>query len=151
MRAPEPRPSPLTIVGAGIPVLILRRTTMPHFSPAPPLSMSQPHPIATFDGTLARETSQASITPRPLVPTHLHLPDFVLMLLMFGRQFRDCFRISSFPAVAARKNVFDALVCWELVGLCGPGGGEGAPVHVLEVGLVAAFAYHGDRYLTSFC
>jgi hypothetical protein len=38
-----------------------------------------------------------------------------------------------FPAIAAREDVFDALICGELTRLTSPGGGEGPAVHILEI------------------
>lgn len=52
-------------------------------------------------------------------------------------------RVGVFPAVAPVEDVFYALVGGELVDLRGPGGGEGAAVHVLQFALVAGFGYDG--------
>lgn len=48
------------------------------------------------------------------------------------------------PACAAVEDVFDALVGGEFAGLGGPGGGEGAPVDVVEFGVVAGFGEVGE-------
>lgn len=52
---------------------------------------------------------------------------------------------SSAPAVAAGEDVFDALVGGELAGLGGPGGGQRAPVHVLQFADFARLGRHGGH------
>lgn len=47
------------------------------------------------------------------------------------------------PAVAAGKDVLDALVCRELVGLARPRGGEGAAVEILYFGGVSGLRNAG--------
>jgi hypothetical protein len=56
----------------------------------------------------------------------------VLVVMLAGSRLR-----LRLPAVTADEYVLDALVGWELAGLAGPRGGEGATVHVLDLGGVA--------------